>query len=70
MPKPQAWMKQMPASTWEHMGLQVGGGGGTDYNRQTAMNTKETNSHLKELIKAQFQQLNDITTPQGAGGTA
>jgi uncharacterized protein YbaA (DUF1428 family) len=36
---PTAWMKQLPASNWEHMGLQIGGGVGLNYAQQTARNT-------------------------------
>lgn len=70
IPSPQAWMKQMPASTWEHMGLQVGGAGGTDYQRQTAMNTAQMNQSLKQILKQQFQNLNNVTQPAGLGGLA
>ena len=38
MPSPQGWMKQLPASTWEHMGLVVGGDR-RNYNKETANNT-------------------------------
>lgn len=51
-PGPQAHMKQMPASTWERMGLVVGAGGGTNYQKMTADHTKEANKHLQSIAKA------------------
>jgi hypothetical protein len=38
MPGPSSWMKQLPASAWEHMGLGIAGGG-QNYQRETAKNT-------------------------------
>jgi hypothetical protein len=48
MPSPQAWMKQLPASHWEKMGLVVGGGA-TNYARNTERNTRETAQALKTI---------------------
>lgn len=38
-PSPVAFMKQMPASQWERMGLVVGTAGATNYQQKTATNT-------------------------------
>ena len=51
-PEPQAQMKQMPASSWEKMGLVIGGGGGTNYAQQTAKNTEKSNSLLGKIANA------------------
>jgi hypothetical protein len=48
MPSPQAWMKQLPASHWEKMGLVVGGGA-TNYARNTERNTREAAQALKTI---------------------
>jgi hypothetical protein len=48
MPSPQAWMKQLPASHWEKMGLVVGGGA-TNYVRNTERNTREAAQALKTI---------------------
>ena len=47
---PSAFMKQLPASSWERMGLQVGAGGGANYPAQTANNTKRTANALEKLV--------------------
>lgn len=47
---PLAMMKQLPASTWERMGLLVGGGA-NNYARDTAKNTRDTVMILKTLLK-------------------
>jgi len=52
VPEPQAQMKQMPASSWEKMGLVIGGGGGTNYAQQTAKNTEKSNSLLGKIANA------------------
>jgi hypothetical protein len=52
VPEPQAQMKQMPASSWEKMGLVIGGGGGTNYAQQTAKNTGKSNSLLEKIANA------------------
>ena len=51
MPEAQAWMKQLPASKWERMGL-VTMGGGQDFARQIAQNTKQTVAHLATIARA------------------
>ena len=48
-PDPNSFIKQMPASSWEKMGLVIGGTGGTNYNQQTANNTKTANGLLKQI---------------------
>lgn len=50
-PTPNAYMRQLPASRWEHMGLIVGGGGGTNYPRQTAEHTKKAATYLSQLVQ-------------------
>lgn len=56
MPGPMAYMKQLPASDWERMGLQVGTFGGTNYAMQTANNTKP----LPELLMKIFTAITGI----------
>jgi hypothetical protein len=51
-PKPLAYMKQMPASSWERMGLMIGGGGGTNYGQQTANHTKPVPALLAKIYAA------------------
>jgi hypothetical protein len=60
MPAPQAFMKQLPASTWEKMGLVIGGGGGTNYQQHIAKNTAETNKLLSRLLG---QEKNHMKSP-------
>ena len=44
--------RQLPASSWEKMGLVIGGiGGGTDYTKQIAVNTRITAVALTGLIQ-------------------
>ena len=50
MPSPQSWMKQLPASHWEHMGLVIGGGQ-NNYARDTARNTRESANALKQIAR-------------------
>jgi hypothetical protein len=52
MPQPMAYMKQMPASSWERMGLMIGGGGGTNYGQQTANHTKPVPALLAKIYAA------------------
>jgi hypothetical protein len=51
MPSPQAWMKQLPASHWEKMGL-VTMGGGQNYAKDTAKNTRDIANGIKTLVVA------------------
>lgn len=62
---PMAFMKQLPASNWEHMGLQIGAGGGQNYQQQTAANTKKTNAILDKLHQAITANKFNSTMPQG-----
>lgn len=48
LPGPQSWMKQLPASHWERMGL-VTMGGSQNYAKDTARNTKEMAIALRAL---------------------
>jgi hypothetical protein len=50
MPQPQSWMKQLPASSWEKMGLVVGGGT-QNYAKETAKHTKEMAQGIKTMVK-------------------
>jgi len=63
---PEPYMKQMTGvSAWEKMGLQVGAGGGTNYNMQTATNTKKSNVFLERLLRAVESNKMSVTKPQG-----
>jgi hypothetical protein len=48
-PQPLSFMKQLPASAWEHMGLVIGGAGGNSPAERTARATKETAEYLKAV---------------------
>jgi hypothetical protein len=53
-PPPISFMKQLPASSWERMGLVIGGGGGANPAKQTANNTFRSARLLEgieELLK-------------------
>jgi len=59
MPPPQSWMKQIPASSWEHMGLVIGGGT-RNYAKETAKNTGDMVKYLQRMaMKVPF------VTPMG-----
>jgi hypothetical protein len=60
LPSPQAWMKQLPAGTWEKMGL-VTGGGGRNYQKEIAKNTAD--------MAAGFKAFANAFRGHGAGGT-
>jgi len=47
-PSPVAYMKQLPASQWEHMGLIIGGSG-TNYAKDTAKNTAKMVQLLEKV---------------------
>jgi hypothetical protein len=47
-PTPNAWMKQLPASAWEKMGL-VTFGGQVNYQKQIAQATRETVQELRKM---------------------
>lgn len=47
---PQAMMKQLPASSWERMGLVIGAGGGTNYAKDTADHTKDMAGIMKRML--------------------
>lgn len=49
-PAPLSFMKQLPASSWEKMGLVIGGGGGSNPAMQTAHNTKSMAQDMKKLV--------------------
>lgn len=51
-------MKQLGASAWEKMGLVIGGGGGTNYAKDTANNTKRTNNLLETISRHLATQQN------------
>ena len=63
MPSPQAWMKQLPASHLEHMGLVVGGGGRSNYAQQTAKNTAVAVKYLQKIAMSV-----PVATPMGTFG--
>lgn len=64
-PSPTAFMKQMPASQWEKMGLQIGGSGGTNYAMQTAKHTARATTVLEKILQATNSQKFNITKPVG-----
>lgn len=49
-PQPLSFMKQLPASSWEKMGLVIGGSSGQNPAMQTAHNTKSMAQDLKKLV--------------------
>jgi hypothetical protein len=49
-PPPISFMKQLPASSWERMGLVLGGGMGTNPAKETAKNTHEMAHDIKKLV--------------------
>jgi hypothetical protein len=60
-PPPIGYIKQMRASQWEHMGLVIGGAGGTNYNKNIDHNTKRMASILEtmpEKIAAAYARYN------------
>ena len=63
MPSPQAWMKQLPASHLEHMGLVVGGGRSSNYAQQTAKNTAVAVKYLQKIAMSV-----PVATPMGTFG--
>lgn len=46
---PESHMRQLPASSWERMGLVIGGGMGQNYAKDTAKNTKEIADGIKKI---------------------
>ena len=52
VPKPLAYMKQLGASSWERMGLQVGGHGAQNHAAQTAKNTAQAVQVLNGIRQA------------------
>jgi hypothetical protein len=50
MPNPQSWMKQLPASSWEKMGL-VTMGSNQNYAKDTAKNTRDTAKAVTAMAK-------------------
>lgn len=69
-PSPTAFMKQMPTSSWERMGLNIGGGGGTNYQEKTAANTAKTATLVQKLLESQAARKFNITQNQGMPSTA
>ncbi|MDE2100799.1 MAG: hypothetical protein KGL39_26370 [Patescibacteria group bacterium] len=51
MPTPSAWMKQLPSSAWEKMGL-VTFGAQVDYQKQIAQATRETAVGVGKMVAA------------------
>jgi hypothetical protein len=51
LPQAMGFMKQMPASAWEKMGLVIGGSG-VNHAAETAKNTKKTAQTLDKLLQA------------------
>jgi lambda repressor-like predicted transcriptional regulator len=58
-PSPVAYMKQLPASQWEHMGLIIGGSG-TNYAKDTSKNTARMTMQL-EAIKLAIKLSSNAT---------
>lgn len=61
MPPPQAYMKQLPVSSWEKMGLVIGGGGRANYDAQTAQNTRKIVEKLDGLRNALIPRSGQFT---------
>jgi len=53
-PEPASFMKQLPASAWERMGLVVGRGGASNYAKDTAKNTRDSAVALGRLVSHMF----------------
>lgn len=49
-PEPASFMKQLPASAWERMGLVIGRGGASNYAKDTAKNTRDSAVALGRLV--------------------
>jgi len=60
LPTPQSYMKQMPASSWEKLGLIVGGGT-NNYAQQTAKNTKD----IADMMRASRRGNSGASQPFG-----
>ncbi len=65
MPSAVTGMKQLPASTWERMGLVIGGTGGTNYAAKTANNTEEIKKSMGKLVMAVLHPKQSGTNPFG-----
>ena len=50
MPSPASWMKQLPASSWEHLGLGIAGAGGS-YQKEIARSTASIARDIKTVAK-------------------
>jgi hypothetical protein len=65
--EPSAFIKQFPASSWERMGLVIGGGAGTNYAQQTAQHTKRSadlNQKIYELLNKMNGHSQGMKVPQ------
>lgn len=69
-PEPAAYMKQLGASAWEKMGLQIGGGGSMNYSQQTANHTKRAADLLGKIYQMSTNQRANITQPRGIAARA
>lgn len=65
MGAPMAFMRQMPAANWEHMGLQVGGTGAMQFMATTAKSTTDTAKGVQALLAAMRENKFNITKPVG-----
>jgi hypothetical protein len=70
-PAAQAYMKQMPASAWERMGLVIGAAGGTNYAKESSQTLKRVEATLLaiERLTAAGNKFN-ISQPAGLPGGA
>jgi hypothetical protein len=57
-PPPMPWMKQLRASPWEHLGLNIGGQGQSDYARRAAVGIEAIKAmcerNLKSMERGQY----------------
>jgi hypothetical protein len=60
-PPPMSYMKQLPVSSWEKMGLVIGGGGRANYDAQTAQNTRKIVEKLDGLRNALIPRSGQFT---------
>jgi hypothetical protein len=60
-PMAQSWMKQMPGSSWEHMGLVIGGGGGNNPAQITARNTSRLVQLNEQIYRMAIDQQRGIS---------
>lgn len=63
IPAPNTYNKQLPASSWERMGLVIGGGGGVNYQKNIDENTKKSAKFLEMLATGKMHGLAPASHP-------